>query len=400
MKVLYLCLDSGIPFAGAKGASVHLRHITTALARAGHSVTTVVARRGGRSAAPVHELPPPASDFWRPEAPWATPGLSGEVRALAANIALPTFLESLPDAAFDLVLERYSLLGFAGLAWARERRIPFVLEANAPLVEEARAHRVVVLEPLARAVEGYLFSRANHVLAVSQSLADHVRTRAPATAVTVLPNGVEPDLFPHDAAEPAVRERFAGPGEFLVGFVGSLKPWHGVDVLLEAFRLLPASEGFRLAIVGEGPERARLEAQTQALGLSNRVVFTGAVAHEEVPALLAAMDAVAAPYPEMEEFYFSPLKVFEYMMAARPIVASRIGQVAGLLRDGVTALLVKPGAREELTAALLRLRTDPQLGRRLARAARAEAREKHTWTARVRILEPILTSLAACAEPA
>ena len=400
MKLLYLCLDPGIPFAGVKGASVHLRQITAALAKAGHAVTTVVARLGGRSAPAVHELPRRTSDFWRAEAAWAAPGLSAEVRSIAENFTLETLLGSLPDAAFDLVLERYSLLGFAGLAWAREHGIPFVLEANAPLVEEAKAHRVVVLEPLARAVESYLFSQADHVLAVSQALADRIRALAPGTPVTVLPNGVDPDLFADHGASTAVRASLAGPGDFLVGFVGSLKPWHGVGVLLEAFRLLPESEGFRLAIVGEGRERGRLERQAASLGLLDRIVFTGAVVHEEVPALLAAMDALAAPYPEMEDFYFSPLKVFEYMMAARPIVASGIGQVAGVLRDGDTALLVKPGSPAELAAALSRLKTQPQLGRRLARAARGEAREKHTWAARVRSVEPMLTSLATRAEVA
>ncbi len=400
MKLLYLCLDPGIPFAGVKGASVHLREITSALARAGHAVTTVVARLGGRGAPTVFEVPRRTSDFWRADATWTSPALSDEVRAQAENLALETFLESLPDAAFDLVLERYSLLGFAGLAWARQRRLPFVLEANAPLVEEAKTHRVVVLEPLARAVERYVFSQADHVLAVSQVLADHIRALAPGTPVTVLPNGVDPDRFADDAAPAAVCAGLAGPRDFLVGFVGSLKPWHGVDVLLEAFRLLPESEGFRLVIVGEGVGRERLERQAARLGLEGRVVFTGAVAHEEVPGVLAAMDALAAPYPEMESFYFSPLKVFEYMMAARPIVASRIGQVARVLRDGETALLVKPGAPEELAQALSRLKSQPQLGRRLALAARREAGEEHTWAARVRSIEPILTSLAARAEVA
>jgi glycosyltransferase involved in cell wall biosynthesis len=88
------------------------------------------------------------------------------------------------------------------------------------------------------------------------------------------------------------------------------------------------------------------------------------------------------------------------MMAARPIVASRIGQVSAVLRDGETALLVKPGSEAELAAALSRLRAEPQLGRGLALAARSEAREKHSWAARVLSIEPILASLAARAEVA
>ena len=400
MKLLYLCLDPGIPFAGVKGASVHLREITSALARAGHRVTTVVARIGGRAPAGVHELPRRESDFWRAGAAWAPPGLGGEVRSLGDNLALDALLESLPDPAFDLVLERSSLMGFGGLAWARARGIPFVLEANAPLVEEAKAHRVLALEPLARAVERYLFTEAHHVLAVSQALADHIRNLAPEASVSVLPNGVDPDLFGDEASTPAVRARLCGPGEFLVGFIGSLKPWHGTGSLVESLRMVPPACRFRLAIVGDGPERDRLFRRAAQMGLADRVVFTGPVTHEQVPALLGAMDALVAPYPELPGFYFSPLKVFEYMMSGRPIVASRIGQVSAVLRDDETALLVKPGSKLELAAALTKLWAEPQLGRRLAHAARDEAREKHSWAARVRTLEPILAALVPDAEVA
>src|SRR5690606_13714515 len=113
-----------------------------------------------------------------------------------------------------------------------------------------------------------------------------------------------------------------------VGFVGTLKPWHGVSLLLEAFARLAADfAGVRLLIVGDGPERAALDQQAAALGIASLTEFTGAVDPELIPALLAEMDVAVAPYPRLDDFYFSPLKVLEYMAAGRAVVASRIGMI-------------------------------------------------------------------------
>ena len=127
---------------------------------------------------------------------------------------------------------------------------------------------------------------------------------------------------------------------------------------------------FRLLIVGDGPERASLETDVRARGLSRDVTFTGAVAPEAVPGLLASVDAAVAPYPAIARFYFSPLKVYEYMAAGRAIVASRIGQLEELLEDGDHALLCPPGDAAALAEVLLRLEGDPALCERLGQAAR------------------------------
>src|SRR5262249_33094814 len=118
-------------------------------------------------------------------------------------------------------------------------------------------------------------------------------------------------------------------------------------------------------------------------GLGASVRLTGAVSHDEVPSLLAAMDVAAAPYPRLENFYFSPLKVFEYMAAGLAIVASRTGQVAKIIEDGVTGLLYEPGVRLAMRGGLDPLRIEPYLRIALGRAARAEILRGHTWSAMV-----------------
>src|SRR5262249_29832585 len=134
------------------------------------------------------------------------------------------------------------------------------------------------------------------------------------------------------------------PGTFTVGFLGTMKPWHGLPILLEGFELLARGHPeCRLLLVGDGAARDDLAAQAAALGLSNAAHFTGAVAPGDVPGLLASMDVGVAPYPDLPNFYFSPLKVYEYMAAGLPVVASRLGQISNLIEPGVTGLLVPPG---------------------------------------------------------
>ncbi len=392
MRILYLSFDPGIPYWGTKGASIHIREFTRTLKEAGHNVTTAAARLGDshRKTKDVYELPEMEASFFHQENP-EQPHLLAETKAFSQNFGLRKLLKKPKVKKFDLVYERYSLFGIAGLSFAKRNRLPFVLEVNSPLVEEAKTHRELVLEPLARAVEAYLFSNADYIVAVSDAVRDYIHSLAPNAAVTVVPNGVDVRPFLN------VHASNGKPGKqgqkFVVGFVGSLKPWHGLEFLLEAFRQLPENQNFELKIVGDGPLRPSLEKLAHKLGIQNRVAFTGAVDFEEIPKTLKGLDALVAPYPQMDGFYFSPLKIFEYMAAGRPIVASRIGQVAEILEDEKTALLVSPENPDALAAALRRLKAEQRLAERLGREAQKLAKEKHTWKARLKTVDAIFQSL-------
>src|SRR5262249_3886498 len=181
-------------------------------------------------------------------------------------------------------------------------------------------------------------------------------------------------LFRPGPADPGVRARWRLGDGPLLGFVGGLRPWHGVEALPEVLgRLARRHPGLRLVVVGDGPLRADLERDLRGRDLGRAVVFTGSVPHEEVPALVRHFDVALAPYARPgHPFYFSPLKLFEYMACAAPVVAAALGQIAEVVRDGETGLLVPPGDAAALAAACDRLLADAALGRRPGRAAAAE----------------------------
>ena len=370
MQVAYVCADPGVPVFGAKGCSIHVQEGVRALRKLGAEATIFTPRPGG--APPPDLADVPVVRLPRPKGETA----AREQAALAANRDLADALTAAGP--FDLVYERYALWSHAGMTYARASGTPSVLEVNAPLIEEQAAHRELVDRASAAWVAHTVFGTADVLAAVSREVAAYLEDFPEAVGrVHVVPTGVDAERFRPRADAPAVEAK-----GFTVGFVGSLKPWHGLDTLVDAFiRLHGRASESRLLIVGDGPERANVEAGLAEAGLADAVVFTGRVASADVPAYLAAMDVAVAPYPPMDACYFSPLKLYEYMAAGMPVVASRIGQIPDVVRDGESGLLCAPGDASALAAALDRLRIDPALRVRLSRAARHAVLERHTWTA-------------------
>lgn len=372
MRIAYVCADLGVPVFGSKGCSIHVREVLRALSCLGARVDLFAARLGGEppadlAAIDVHELPAPSSRD--PE--------TREKFAFAANSDLRKGLERLGP--FDLVYERHALWSFAAMEYARDTGTAGILEVNAPLVDEQAEHRSLSDRPRAEESAGRAFDAASAIVAVSAELARFLETQDSARGkIHVVPNGVRPERFGGDI-EPC---RPGLPGSFTVGFLGTLKPWHGLPLLARAFAALHRNDsGVRLLVVGDGPDRESLEKDLAERGVLGSALVTGVVSPERVPGWLASMDAAVAPYPNAERFYFSPLKVYEYMAAGLAVVATDAGQVGDLIEDGVNGLLCPAGDEAALTHSLDRLRRDPALRRRLGDAARRTIERDHTWQA-------------------
>jgi len=170
--------------------------------------------------------------------------------------------------------------------------------------------------------------------------------------------------------------------EQVAGFVGTFGPWHGVMELAQAIKLVPREAPLKFLLVGTGKLKSEMEQAIREAGLIDRVIFTGSVAHDRVPALLDACDILVSPHIPLadgSDFFGSPTKLFEYMAMGKGIVASRLGQIGDVLSHEETALLVEPGDPNQLAEAIVRLSDSPELRARLGANARQLAVERYTW---------------------
>ena len=384
MRIAYICCDPGIPVFGTKGASVHIQEVVRELRAAGHEVVLYALRSGEHVPADLADLElhlEAVTDVSPAEREQA------QVRA-AQRIASKVIADGA-----DLVYERYSLFSTALADITAATGVPGVLEVNAPLIDEQRRHRSLVDASGAEQVLRRQVGAAQVTACVSDPVADWVRRRtadvpdaqAVAARIHTVPNGV---------SVRRIQPQPADPDRVVVTFVGTLKPWHGVADLITAAAL--ARQQWSLRIIGDGPEMDTLRAQAERLGVE--ADFRGAVAPEEIPAHMAGAAIGVAPYPDLgglEQQYFSPMKVLEYLAAGLAVVASDVGQIPQLLEEGSQrhGVLVAPSDPTALAAALDDLAASPQRRARMERSGRVLAEERHSWNRVVtRILE--LTGVA------
>lgn len=379
MRIVYAALDQRVP--GTLGGSVHVRAVAEGLAALGHEVHVAVTPGGPWPEGPVrwHAVSPPLG---HPALRWMK---VGAVTALAREVRA------------DVIMERYYNFGGEGVLAARRLGIPAVLEVNAPIIDypgslKSRLDRMLLAEPMRRWRDRLCRHTDLFVTPRKQILPAWV----PDDRVLEAEWGADVDHFTPEARGPLPFTR--EPGRVLCVFAGAFRSWHGVVQLSAALARLHASGEHRLGAVfiGDGPERAAAEHAARDVP---GVTFTGAVPHAQLPACLAAADIGVAPFdpgkhrPLQLGFYWSPLKIFEYMASGLPVVAPRLSRIADLVADEKEGLLYDPAEPRTLDAALVRL-TDAAVRARLGQAARARAVAHYSWRAHCVALDQRLRALA------
>jgi glycosyltransferase involved in cell wall biosynthesis len=391
VRILYSAIDQHVP--GTKGGSTHVLAVAEGLAARGHEVHVAAAPGDGG-------LPAPASDGrlqWHAvEAPLGRAQFRllrrGALRALAARLRP------------DVVLERYHNFGGEGLLAAKAVGARTLLEVNAPIIDypgspKRLIDRLLLFEPMRRWREWQCRAADLIVTPTASILPDWV----PRTRVIETEWGADTDRFRPWPDVPKASLSLDGvtAGAVVVMFVGAFRTWHGVHHLIRAMEQLRARgrgrQAFHAVLIGDGPERPRAEAQVRDAGLDN-VTLLGARPHDRIPGYLAAADIGVAPFdvgahaPLALTFYWSPLKVFEYMSAGLPVVAPDIPRLRAVIRPDTDGLLYDAARPDALADTLERL-ADPARRAAMGTAARARAVQHFSWAAHCERLDEALQQL-------
>jgi glycosyltransferase involved in cell wall biosynthesis len=213
--------------------------------------------------------------------------------------------------------------------------------------------------------------------------------------ISIIENGVDEDRFDPNAKFQDLRSRFGiSPETFVLGFIGSMKRWHGVGNIIRVAEFCKNKLANHLfVIVGDGDLKTEYEAQVKALGLNDTVKFIARISHDDVPSYLSFMDVVLSlHYKQCDnaiEFHGSPLKIFEYMAMEKPIIAAPLGQIKELIVSGDNGLLLDGENAEGICKVLLQLEKDKSYRQKLGGRARQNVIESHTWKINAKKVEEL-----------
>lgn len=284
----------------------------------------------------------------------------------------------------DWVYERFAVLQSLGYVFKRQG-IPWILETNALYFKEAAEERKsIVLTNIARKREIHAYRSCDVLICVSQGLKNLIEheTGIFGEKMIVVPNGVDIDFF-----DPEKHSQPHSCDQIVIGFVGHLYPWQGLDILFHAVKEVKEKDNlsYQIDIVGDGPQRTQLEQLAADLGLSSDVRFLGRVPWEEVPGYIAKFDIGYSNkvLRHSNAQYFSPIKMYEYMSMAKPVLCSNGQSDDNVIQHQRTGFLFASENIENLKNVLREVDAARDRLPILGEMARQEAILYHSWNTRI-----------------
>ncbi len=362
MRILYLSPSE--PYPGTHAGFTHVHNLLRNLTVRGMKVTLLSGRPETALTAPhiegleVRRIP-------------SSGPVSRNLRALTAGLRI------VKERKFDLIHERMETAGGAGTLLAKLTRLHYILEVNDPFLE---LNAPSPFHPVLRQTKMFQLSAADAVITQTPQIKSAIQSIIPGKRVFVIPNGADPDAFPLTEF----------PKNNRVGFMGSFMPWHGVHLLIDAFeKVLRGVRDAELILIGNpGRMRQNIEQEIKKRGLKGKVKLTGPVPSKNIPGLLSSCSVLAAPFaPELDPvrreyyrrfgFWWSPLKIFEYMASGRPIAASNMGMIPRYMKGA--GLTFEPGDTEGLARAIISLLTDRKMAEGMGKTGRERVERIYNW---------------------
>ena len=384
MKILYYSPHPTHDIVSEVGYATHQREVINALSKLGHTVLPVImggTEQGQLSAAGI---PAPKNSLkaiikkFIPRFIWTS--LKDFQLMQHDQLAAQKLEEAIIAFQPDLIYERSEYLQDKGVAVIKKHKIKYFLEINAPFAEEMRGFEgYSIWHRLAHKKEQNKNDNADQIFVVSTALKTFIENKyqVPASKVFVQPNCINFDnVIVDENRISEIKIKYQLEGKKVVGFVGSIFPHHGVDILIDAFSSV--SKDFPdalLLIVGDGSILDALKARVLSNGIESKVCFAGKHNHKAVFNFIATMDICVMA---KSNWYGSPIKIFEYGAMHKPIIAPNTGPVKDVMQNEVNGLVVEMN-KEKIAEAIVNLLKNETLGKSISDNFYTDIKQHFTW---------------------
>jgi len=380
MKILYFSPHPHINLAAPSGPGTHIREVIAGFEAQGHRVVRFIA--GGE------KLDSTAKKIDFKKRPWKKliPSVIWETLRDIQMVRLDRRIEARLTEVIkvekpDFIYERSCYGMGAGMRAAKKLGIRYVVEMNAPYPEEkVQMQGKSLIQFLGDRHEKMQVTNAFRTIVVSSAMKNYLirKTNIDASKIVVLANAVNPSHIQSNAVlEKDIRSRLDLKSTHIVfGFVGSIFPYHGVDIMIESFSTLEKeNDNLRMLIVGDGEILPDLKRRVSELKLGNKIHFTGNVVHNQVYDYLEVMDITIMA---RSNWYGSPVKIFEYGAMKKAIIAPRVVPVLDVMQHEIDGLLIE-ASQAELTKSMRFMIDHPEQRNSMAMTFHEKVMREHTW---------------------
>lgn len=298
----------------------------------------------------------------------------------------------------DVLFSRLELFSISAVSIAKLYNIPFVLEVDCPPVWEYKhfaGKNHVHIPFIPEYIERINIKNADAIIVISKILRNYlIQIGANPEKLYVVPNGADPMKFRPYPPDSELLARYKIKNKIVMGWVGALHGWSGLEDLINVAKeiMIKRSDVYFMFITG-GKNKMLIEKEFFNHPARKRVLLPGKITHEHVPRFLSLMDVVFVPYPKREFWYPSSMKLFEYMSAGKAVVATNVGQIEEIIKDGENGIFFDPANPKKLISKLIHLIDDTNFRTRLGYAARESVKKYYTWEKHARKLEDIFTEI-------
>ena len=381
MKILYYSPHPHLRMEDHAGYGTHIREMIAAFKGLGHQVHILIAGRQTIIENPV-PLPQPQT-FSRknvlksliPRLIWET---LKDVKLIQLDRANKRQLSQIvAQVNPDIIYERSHYGMVSGIAVAKAHRIHHILEVNSPNVEERiKLSGRSLLSLRASKKDRWAFANSNHVLTVSTHLAEHLEITHIAQKWSTTPNAIRPDQQKESALDLHRSDLHLDDAAVVLGFVGSIFPWHGVDLIIKAVaHLRLKGRNVQAIIIGDGTIRKELEALADSFHLTDEIRFIGSVAQRDTFAYTELCDILIMP---KSNAYGSPVKIFEYGLSQKPCIVPNTLPVTEVFEHGRDGWVVD-STSDAIVSAIESIIDSPEKEEKCAKHWHNKVISKHTW---------------------